>query len=308
MGLRRRNHRNQHRQGSKVYRNVPQIDSQGAKMGDETKTGKPAIMLVDDNPMIFRGFIKLFEKKYHVVGVTSGYEALERINDLTHCVVMDVKMAGMDGFETYKRLEQVNPKTPIIFHTAFQSEHNLIEVLNTYQPYGYVEKGQDPSILVALVDEAVEYHHLHLENIRIGKELEEANSALRVILRNIEKDKQEWQKDISNNLSTLVIPYLEKLDIYITEAKGKHIYELIKENLSKITHPLAKSEIFYNLTPSEIQIAKLIVDRVPTIEIADQLSVTEKAVQYHRGNMRKKLGLRNKQIDLRTILAEILPN
>ncbi len=277
-------------------------------MGDEPQSRKPEILLVDDNPKVFRGFIKLFEQKYHVVGVTSGYEALERISDLTHCVVLDVKMNGMDGFETYQRLEKITPQTPIIFHTAFQSEHDLIEVINTYRPYGYVEKGHDPSILVALVDDAIETHQLQRENEKIRKELEDANSALRVLLRNIEDDKQAYQKEISNNLSTLVMPYLEELESHIRDANGKHLCNLVKENILKITRPLAKSEIFYNLTQTEIKYAKLIADGVTSRKIADQLNVSEKTVEYHRGNLRKKLGLSHQQLDLKPILSELFSN
>ena len=151
-------------------------------MEDKTQSGKPEVLLVDDNPKVLKGFIRLFQNDYHISGVSSGHAALERINDLTHCVVLDVKMGGMSGFETYKRMGQTHPAIPIIFHTAFQSEHDLIDVINQYRPFGYVKKDQDPSILVVLVDKAVRHYSLYLENLRFKEELEDANIALRMVL------------------------------------------------------------------------------------------------------------------------------
>jgi len=276
-------------------------------MADKIQSGKPEILLVDDNPKVLRGFIKLFQNDYHVSGVSSGHEALAQVNELTHCVVLDVKMGGLNGFQTYKRIGQTNPATPIIFHTAFQSEHDLIEVINKFQPFGYVKKDQDPSILVVLVDKAVRNYRLYLENLRIREELEDANSLLRIVLRNIENEKQEYQKGISTNLNTLVVPYLEELEKHVTDVSGQRLCELIRENLFKITRTLAKSEIFYDLTRMETKVAKLITHGVTSKKIAVQLNITVKAVEYHRSNLRKKLGLNDQQIDMKEILSDIFP-
>jgi len=276
-------------------------------MADKIQSGKPEVLLVDDNPKVLKGFIKLFQNDYHISGVSSGHEALARVNELTHCVVLDVKMGGMNGFQTYKHIGQTNPATPIIFHTAFQSEHDLIEVINQYQPFGYVKKDQDPSILVVLVDKAVQHYRLYLEKVRFKEELEEANVALRIVLRNIDNERQEHQKEMANDLSNLIIPYLEKLGNHITDTEGQHLYETIRENMLRITQPLAKSESFYDLTPMETKVAKLVAQGVTSKKIATELNLSVRTVEFHRRNLRKKFGLNNQPVDMKNALSEIFP-
>jgi DNA-binding CsgD family transcriptional regulator len=86
----------------------------------------------------------------------------------------------------------------------------------------------------------------------------------------------------------------------------KHI---IKSNINDLISPLASklSSKYFALTPSEIQIADLIKHGKTSKEIASILNVSPKAISFHRGNLRKKLGLLNKKINLRTHL-QTFPN
>jgi DNA-binding CsgD family transcriptional regulator len=70
---------------------------------------------------------------------------------------------------------------------------------------------------------------------------------------------------------------------------------IIKSNLEDIVAPFLRqlSLNFSDLTPSEIQVAGLVKDGKTTKEIADLLNSSTGAVNFHRNNIRKKLGLRN---------------
>jgi DNA-binding CsgD family transcriptional regulator len=63
----------------------------------------------------------------------------------------------------------------------------------------------------------------------------------------------------------------------------------------------------HNLTPREIQIANLIEIGKTTKEIADIEGLSARTIEFHRDNLRKKLGLKNKKqtLDVQTATSVI---
>jgi len=133
---------------------------------------KVAILVVDDDESIRRGLSSVFSHKYDVLIAESGKEGAEILSNEVHCVILDVKMKELNGFSTYPKLKAKSPNVPIIFYTAFQSEHDLQDVINKYKPEGYVDKGQDITFLDNLVENAVTKYQLVLENEEYKQDLE----------------------------------------------------------------------------------------------------------------------------------------
>ncbi len=148
------------------------------------------ILVVDNDARVLKGLTLLLSKKYDVIAAEDGIAAIDLAtkHDIS-CMVLDVKMPGMNGFEVYNKIKQINENIPIIFYTAYHSEHDLSTIINKYRPYGYVEKGLSASILKNLVDSAVTTFQIHKEGEQSKKELEETNTALRVLVKNIEKER-----------------------------------------------------------------------------------------------------------------------
>jgi DNA-binding CsgD family transcriptional regulator len=59
------------------------------------------------------------------------------------------------------------------------------------------------------------------------------------------------------------------------------------------------------LTAKEIEIAKLVRDGKTTKEMADMLHSSIRAVEFHRDNIRKKLGLNKSNKNLRSYLLSL---
>ena len=139
---------------------------------------------------------------------------------------------------------------------------------------------------------------------RQAKSLEEVNTALKVLLEQREKEKAEVKEALLTNIKKLIFPYIEKLEARRLDADAQTYVDIVKSNLSDLISPLANSlsSKYFELTPSEIQIADLIKAGKTSKDIASMLNVSPKAVSFHRGNLRKKLGLVNKKINLRTYL------
>jgi DNA-binding CsgD family transcriptional regulator len=78
-----------------------------------------------------------------------------------------------------------------------------------------------------------------------------------------------------------------------------HLDDIISPFLCNLTSK------YPNLTPREIQITNLIKEGRTTKEIADILKSSSGAIDFHRNNIRNKLGLKNKNANLRSYLLSL---
>jgi DNA-binding CsgD family transcriptional regulator len=140
-----------------------------------------------------------------------------------------------------------------------------------------------------------------------AQSLEEVNTAVKVLLKQREEDKTELEEKVLSNVKQLVLPYVEKLKKTRMGAEQMAYVSIIESNLSDIVSPFLRklSSKYLSLTPKEIQIADLIKLGQTTKEIADLLNVSPGAIDFHRENIRGKLGLKNKKINLRSHLLSL---
>lgn len=134
--------------------------------------------------------------------------------------------------------------------------------------------------------------------------LEELNVALNVLLKKREDDRRDLEDNFMHNVKNLILPYIDKLKSTQLSAKHKIYIEILESNIHQVASPLARklSSRYFNLTPTEIRVTSLIKQDQTTKEIAKTFNVSDGAIIYHRHNIRKKLGLNNKRINLRTYL------
>jgi PAS domain S-box-containing protein len=137
--------------------------------------------------------------------------------------------------------------------------------------------------------------------------LEEMNSALKVLLQRREEDKKELEEKVLFNVKELVVHYLEKLrNTGLNKRQGGYV-DVLASNLNSIISPFSRtlSHMYLNLTPVEIQIADLVRQGKSTKEMAGLLNVSARTIEFHRQNIRKKLGITRKSANLRTHLLSL---
>jgi len=135
--------------------------------------------------------------------------------------------------------------------------------------------------------------------------LEEANTALRVLLRGRNEEKEALEEKIAANINELVLPYIDKINEGRVTDRQHSLLEVIESNLKDIISSFSNSARFINLTPTEIKIANLIKSGKSTKEIADILALSTRTVEGHRDSIRNKTGLKNKKANLRTYLLSL---
>jgi PAS domain S-box-containing protein len=137
-------------------------------------------------------------------------------------------------------------------------------------------------------------------------ELEELNKTLKVMVHQREADKKELQEKILSDVNELIIPYLEKIKIGLLNATQEAYMDIVETNLKAILiDPFLSHMSAYHLTPTERQIAELIKAGRSTTEIASIFKISPQGVSFHRGNIRKKLGL-GRENNLESVLLQKL--
>jgi DNA-binding CsgD family transcriptional regulator len=134
--------------------------------------------------------------------------------------------------------------------------------------------------------------------------LEEANIALRVLLKQREKDKRELEENVMINVEKSIFPYLEKLRKTRSPSDRNTYLDILESSINSIVSPFYRNITLkqINLTPKEIEIATLVKEGKSTKEIAKLLILSPRTIDLHRLNIRQKLGLKSKNVNLRSTL------
>jgi len=115
------------------------------------------ILIVDDDDQLRKSFTKLLrEEGYHVESTASGEEGLQMVRSSSpDVVVLDVRLPGMNGLETFKVLHAADPKLPVIFMTAFSTTETAIEATKM-GAFDYVLKPFDIPDMLKTIRQALE--------------------------------------------------------------------------------------------------------------------------------------------------------
>jgi DNA-binding CsgD family transcriptional regulator len=133
--------------------------------------------------------------------------------------------------------------------------------------------------------------------------LEQKNIALREVIAQIEVEKRKIKDDIETNVTAVVSPILEKLKIGKNSLKyvnllQHHIERLTSSFSSEITRSSLK------LTPREIEVCNMVKGGLTSKDISNLLSISYRTVEKHRRNIRQKIGISNKDVNLTSFLRK----
>ncbi|MBN1380952.1 MAG: response regulator [Deltaproteobacteria bacterium] len=296
--------------------NAPSPDQKPPKEKNSTKP--PAKVLIVDDAQSIRKLLTniLIKNGYEAQTAPDGLSALQSIaKDPPDIILLDIIMPVMDGYEVCRLLksDEKSCMIPVIFISALDEETDKMDGFNAGGADYITKPFQIPELLARV------QVHLELERLqrelkkkndelqRYAQRLEELNVALKVLLVKKEEDTLELEEKISLNIKRLLLPNVELLKKRIKDKECHVLLDMIELNLKEITSTFSQklSSKFIGLTPTEIKVANLVKEGKQIKEIAEILSVSRYAVELHRFNIRKKLGLKSRKINLQSYLASI---
>ena len=134
--------------------------------------------------------------------------------------------------------------------------------------------------------------------------LEEANIALKVLLKHREEDRKDLEERFLSNVQRLVMPYVEKLKKSNLDPVQHMSLNFIESNLSELVSPFLKS-IETQIYPAPTRSRALIREGRTTKDIAGILNMNKRAVEIQRFLIRKKLGLNKTKTNLHAYLKSL---
>jgi len=234
-------------------------------------------------------------------------------------ILSDYSLPSFDGLSALKLAGRKCPDVPFIFVSGALGEETAIELLKQGAT-DYVLKSRmsrlGPAVSRALqevkerkerkmAEEELKKREQALELKSRG--LEEANTALKVLLQHREEDKAILEEQVLVNVRKLVLPYLENLKhLNLNENQAAQV-KIAEENLKKIVSPFLRNLVssYLELTPREIQVANLVKEGKTTKEMTEILNISATAVDFHRKNLRSKFGIKNKKTNLMAFLSSL---
>jgi DNA-binding NarL/FixJ family response regulator len=119
--------------------------------------------------------------------------------------------------------------------------------------------------------------------------LEKRNAAISELLAQRKQEREELEETIAQNFEKFIKPSLN----YLKSRSDAEEVSLVETLIEEIVYPITKKRLssLDRLTSREMQVAALIREGKSSGEIARSLVVSKKTVDFHRANIRRKLGL-----------------
>ena len=255
----------------------------------------PVPVYFKDTGLNYLGCNRAFEEtlgftKEHIVGKTVHDILPQKLARIHHQKDLQLLQAGeIKYYEVSSAYPNGKKHDLLVFKALFHNKDGSVE--------GLIGTNLDIS----------ERKQAQLQLELHAEELENANTALRVLLKQVNENKTDMESKVLDNFARLVNPYLDTLEANLANTPQQEYIKVIQENIKKITSAFSQklSSSYIGLSPREIQVADLVRHGRTNKESAGVLNVSINAVEFHRNNLRRKLGIQNKKVNLRTYLLSM---
>ena len=115
------------------------------------------ILIIDDDDQLRRSFERLLtEEGYTILSAPSGEAGLKLLrSQVPDLVILDMRLPGMNGFDTFKAIHDMESKLPVIIMTAYGTTETAIEATKM-GAFDYILKPFDIPDMLSEIGQALE--------------------------------------------------------------------------------------------------------------------------------------------------------
>ena len=141
-----------------------------AANGQDRRAVKSRILVIDDESAIRDSLKMILEYDgYDVQGAATGQDGLVMVDrDQPELVLLDIKMAGMDGLEVLQRLKAGHEALPVVMISGHATVSTAVEATKL-GAFDFIEKPLSTERVLVTVRNALDRHRLVDENITLRK-------------------------------------------------------------------------------------------------------------------------------------------
>ncbi len=142
---------------------------------------KPTVLVVDDDLGARESLGIILEDEYEVLKAESGQKALEIIEEqAVNVVLLDVKMPGLDGIETLKRIKERDEGVEVIMVSGLNILKKAVDAIKL-GAFDYILKPFDPEEILTAVERALERQRMRRELSYFRGETERLWEAVEIV-------------------------------------------------------------------------------------------------------------------------------
>lgn len=142
------------------------------------------VLVVDDDRIVLDLISEIVNKNgFFPIEAEDGFKAIKEFEtDKIDAAIIDLKMPGIDGIETMRKLRKIDNCLPVIILTAYGDIPTAVEAMK-YGAYDFITKPPDLKRLIMVVKEAIEQRKSNSVKIKTDPKVYEnikfeANNAL----------------------------------------------------------------------------------------------------------------------------------
>ncbi|HZH80203.1 MAG TPA: sigma-54 dependent transcriptional regulator [Gemmatimonadales bacterium] len=228
------------------------------------------VLVVDDEKGIREALQQVLEyEEIEVQACASGSEALVRYAEFRpHLVFLDVKMQGMDGLETLRKLRELDARAQVVMISGHGTIQTAVEATQL-GAYDFLEKPLDTDRILLTLRNALQHLDLTSENVRLKAEVHAqyeivgSSRGVKQVIERIEKVAPTAARVLitgeNGTGKELVARAIHTLS---TRARGP----FVEVNCAAIPTELIESELFGHMKGS---FTGAFADRAGKFELAD---------------------------------------